>query len=68
MAIVRTELGGKWVSMGRDSHWVVPLEVVEEKQEKTQQTENKGNNGTTSIFYCPYCGKRCQQVITKEVS
>jgi len=58
MAIVRTELGGSWVSMGKDSHWVVPLEVVEEKQEETQQTENKGNNGTYGTLHCPHCGER----------
>ena len=35
MTIVRTELNGKWVSLGRDSHWIVPLEpekIVEKRE------------------------------------
>jgi len=51
-AVVKTELGGKWVSMGRDSHWVVPLEA-----EEKQAAEEKGNNGTYAGVRCPYCGK-----------
>jgi len=62
MAIVRTELGGSWVSMGKDSHWVVPLEVVEEKQEgrptESQPVIEKGNKGTYGTLNCPYCGER----------